>query len=297
MTSKRAPNAIAVAVLLTAALHCRREDPVTRDAAAGMDLAAGGGGGASGADTGPSGSGDGSATAGSGGGSPIADGPARPASDGPIDTGAGPAPRDAAKADQAVASPGRDAGSNAGAALDDYVFSVPCPAATTAGQCDVPDAARLKTSEPLRFGGDPGVTYRVLLHFCGPVEGRKYAGCKPSMAGSDPLLCMDGTPVGATAADQAVDTYPTYEMKVSAPAHSYFVNSRDLRDTLMKIDYSAEVEIQGGSTIVFATTSREPNTYTARKVAPPITCPGVPGLVQPFAGQFIHVTVQSVSPR
>jgi hypothetical protein len=108
---------------------------------------------------------------------------------------------------------------------------------------------------------------------------------------------MDGTPVPMSDDDQYVDTYPTYELKVSAPAHSYFVNSRDLRDTLMKINYDAELEIRGGSTISFATTSREQITFTSRKLDPPITCPGVPGLTQPFPGQFIHVTVLSVQAR
>ena len=100
-----------------------------------------------------------------------------------------------------------------------------------------------------------------------------------------------------SAADQFVDTYPTYEMKVSAPAHSYFVNSRDLRDTLMKIDYTATIDIRGGASITFSTTSREQITFTSRKLDPPVTCPDVPGLTQPFNGQFIHVTVLAADPR
>src|SRR6476659_1131916 len=106
-------------------------------------------------------------------------------------------------------------------------------------------------------------------------------------------ICSAGTPVPMSGGDQFVDTYPTYEMKVSAPAHSYFVNSKDLRDTLMKIDYGAELEIRGGATLTFSTTSRGEITFTSRKLDPPITCPGVPGLTQPFNGQFIHVKVLS----
>jgi hypothetical protein len=202
---------------------------------------------------------------------------------------------DTARPDTAPDSGGSDAAA-AGAALHNYVFSIECPPGTS-DECNVPDARRLKTSAPLSFGGDPAVTYRVRLHFCGPVEGRKYAGCMKATPTSDPLFCMDGTPVPMSGGDQYVDTYPTYEMKVSAPAHSYFVNSRDLRDTLMKIDYSAELEIRGGATITFSTTSREQITFTSRKLTPPITCPGVPGLTQPFNGQFIHVTVLSAEAR
>jgi hypothetical protein len=177
--------------------------------------------------------------------------------------------------------------------LNDFVFSVECPPGTS-GECNIPDARRLKTSPPLQFGGDPGTTYRVRLHFCGPVEGRKYASCTKGPFTNDSLFCMDGTPVPMSGGDAFVDTYPTYEMKVSAPAHSYFVNSRDLRDTLMKIDYSADLEIRGGATITFSTTSRGEITFTSRKLTPAITCPGVPGITQPFNGQFIHVTVQSM---
>jgi hypothetical protein len=252
---------------------------------------------------------------GTGGEEPEAD--AAPATGGATGTGGAPVSVDALAADLAVmpdaatgadralmrdaAAPDAAADSSAspaaGGALNDYVFSVECPAGAMGGQCNVPDDRRLKTSMPVPFGGDPAVTYRVRLHFCGPVEGRKYAGCMKPTPADDPLFCMDGTPVPMSGGDQFVDTYPTYEMKVSAPAHSYFVNSRDLRDTLMKIDYTAELEIRGGATITFATTSREQITFTSRQVTPAITCPGVPGLTQPFNGQFIHVTVLSADPK
>jgi hypothetical protein len=283
-------------LLLLAGLRCSSSGPSRADA--GSNAGTGGGGGSGGRDSGSAGAGG--ATGGTGGSAPV-DGGAP--GDGPGTVGPPDAPLardtapDTARDTAGVAGPDGGAVASPGAALDGYVFSVKCPADTTDGQCDVPDAARLKTSAPLRFGGDPGTTYRIRLHFCGPVEGRKYEGCKPAMPAGNQLFCIDGTPVAGSAADQFVDTYPTYEMKVSAPAHSYFINSRDLRDTLMKIDYSAELEIQGGSTITFATTSREPITFTARKLTPPITCPGVPGITQPFPGQFIHVTLESITPK
>jgi hypothetical protein len=202
--------------------------------------------------------------------------------------------RDAAVAHDAARDPSSGA---LGGSLDGLVFSVECPMRTTDGQCNIPDATRIKTSAPVQLGGDPGVTYHVRLHFCGPVEGRKYAGCARTTFTNDGLLCMDGTPVAMSASDQYVDTYPTYELKVSAPAHSYFVNSRDLRDTLMKIDYSADLEVRGGASLTFSTTSRGEITFTSRQLQPPITCPGVPGLQQPFDGQFIHVTVESAVPE
>ena len=177
-----------------------------------------------------------------------------------------------------------------GEILHNYVFEVKCPMPTTGTACAIPDDQRNKTSEPLLFGGDSAVTYRVKLHFCGAVEGREYQNCQSPMAGG--LFCPGGV-VNNT--DQFSDTYPTYEMKVSAPARSYFLNSRRARDTAIKIDYSAELEVQGGAEISFATVSRLANTYTARNGGPH-TCPFVPRMEQPYPGQFIHFTVESVTP-
>ena len=65
----------------------------------------------------------------------------------------------------------------------------------------------------------------------------------------------------------------------------------------MKIDYSATIDVKGGSTITYVTdggTNLE--VYTAKIMNHNYTCPVVPGLMQPFAGQFIYTTVVSVTP-
>jgi hypothetical protein len=171
------------------------------------------------------------------------------------------------------------------------VFDVACPTAGPAGQCDLPAASRVKM-KTLQLGGDPQVTYAVKLHFCGPVEARPYTGCVAPSAAT-PLLCVDGT----ARTDGYNATYPTYEIRVPAPAHSYFLNNRDLKDDLMKIDYSATLAIKGGSAVVFATDGGSNDTiFTSRVKGHDYICPGVPGLQQPFAGQFIYMTVESVTP-
>jgi hypothetical protein len=56
------------------------------------------------------------------------------------------------------------------------------------------------------------------------------------------------------------------------------------------------VKIQGGASIVFSTTSVGADLYTALLKNHNFTCPGVPGITQPYAGQFFYITTESVTP-
>jgi hypothetical protein len=174
--------------------------------------------------------------------------------------------------------------------LHNVVFAVSCPMGMTGDSCEIPDAQRNKTSDPILFGGDAATTYRVKLRFCGAVEPREYRNCQSLMGGG--RFCPGGQP---DSSGSDADTRPTYELKVSAPARSYFLNNHPLVATAIKIDYSAEIEVQGNATITLATASRLPTTLTARSGGPH-TCPYVPRIEQPYAGQFIHVVVESVLP-
>lgn len=271
---------------------CSSSPATTPDAASGSGGKVGGSGGAG---TGGSGGGAGSGgtTAGSGGAGGAATG-GTVGSGGSGGGGSGGATTDGSTGKDVVAElaasdgAGTDAASPA-AALDGFLFSVACPTTTTGGSCSIPDAMRAKMTT-LTFGGDPNVTYKVTLHFCGPVEMRPYMGCSSMQA---TYMCVDGTAL--TSGDNP--TYPKYEIRVANPAHSYFLNNRDLKDDLMKIDYSATIDVKGGSTITYVTdggTNLE--VYTAKIMNHNYTCPGAPGLTQPFAGQFIYTTVVSVNP-
>jgi hypothetical protein len=234
-----------------------------------------GSGGAAPAGSGGSG-GSGGSTAGSGGAAPDAG-------------GSGGAAIDGAAQDVSPGDAAGDAGGGPAAALDGFVFSVPCVGAAANGSCEVPDAMRKKMTA-LTFGGDPSVTYKVMLHVCGVVEARPYMGCA-SMPSA--LLCIDGTAL--TSGFNA--TYPTYEIRVGSPAHSYFLNNRDLKDDLMKIDYAATIDVKGGSSITYFTDGGSNlEIFTSKIKGHNYTCPGVPGLTQPFDGQFIYTTVVSVTP-
>ena len=221
--------------------------------------------------------------------------------------------RDAATA-RDTAAPGRDGGAardggsgdrsageggtlgpapgSPGAALHDFVFQLPCPMPTTGNSCTIPDAQRNKMSAPIQFGGDPAVTYHVRLHICGALEGREYNNCQGPMMGGG-LFCPGGMIVNT---DQFSASYPTYQMAVTAPMQTYFLNNRRARDVGLKIDYSAELDIRGGATITFGTVSEGTNVFTSRNGGPHV-CPNVPGIMQPFPGQFIHFQVESVTPN
>ena len=164
--------------------------------------------------------------------------------------------------------------------------------ATTAGNCQIPTEMR-KKMKMVSFGGDPAKTYTAKLHFCGPVEGQKFSSCKPNpIAGQDMHVCIDGTP--ATTPPYMIN-YPAYSMGVSEPKATYFLNNGWVSDNLTKIDYSASFNIKGGATILFQSDGgANTDTYTAIKRD--FRCPGVPMIMQPFAGQFIYVTVESVTP-
>jgi hypothetical protein len=196
----------------------------------------------------------------------------------------------------ADASSGTETGPSAGgpaAALDKFVFDVPCPEGTVkpAGNCTVPDANARKKTKTIMFGGDPNTTYKVKLHVCAPMEGRGYTGC--AMGPESKIVCMDGTAMPGT--NQV--TYPTYSMTVSAPMHKYFLNNQYKADDIAKIEYSSTFEIKGGAMITFDTDGgTNADVYTANYMKHNLQCPGAPGVMQPFPGQFIYTTVESIDP-
>jgi hypothetical protein len=231
--------------------------------------------------TGGSGGGGGSSTGGNGGSS--GDASSRP---------------EAGAADK---SAGEEAGSSVGgpaSGLNDQLFKVPCPNATsTAMDCQV--AANVRAwSKTVQIGGDPGTTYKVKLKFCAVFEGRAYTGCMTSPDSN--RICIDGKLVTTPS---YVPTYPTLALKVAQPAHTYYLNfagtggSGDYNDTIMKFDYSATFDMQGGTMATFESDGgNNGGIYTAYTKGKNFTCPGVPGIMQPYAGQFFYATVDSVTP-
>jgi hypothetical protein len=246
----------------------------------------GGSSGSGGSPGGTGGSGSGGSTTGTGGSTPGSGG----SGSGGAPAGSGGSSGDAGGGSETGGSDmAPSAGGPAGAL--NFVFDVPCPAGTDrpAGNCLINDAAARQKNVVKMMGGDPATTYMVKLKFCGAVEARSYTGCKTSTENA--LVCVDGMPNGATA------TYPTYSMAVSDPMATYFLNSRNLRDDLFKLEYSATFAMKGGSTVTFNTNGgSNADVYTAKFMGHNFTCPGAPMITQPFVGQFIWVSVESVTP-
>jgi hypothetical protein len=179
------------------------------------------------------------------------------------------------------------------AQLHNFVFDVPCPAGTyrAAGNCSV---GMNRENDPLRvktvmrqFGGDPTKTYKVTLKICAVSEQRSFTGCMPSMAGS-PFVCMDGG-IGGPA------TYPAVSMTVASPMHVYYLNNGGLRDNIALMNYTASFEMKGGTAITFHTNGGSNSDVYTAKYRGMRECPGAPGIMQPFEGQFFFFSVESVT--
>ena len=173
----------------------------------------------------------------------------------------------------------------------DLVMKVPC-ANATATQCGLPTNVRA-FNKPIMIGGDPATTYKVKLKICAIFETRDYTACKP---GSDnPRVCIDGTLVNTPSYKP---TYPTLAIKVPDPARTYYLNAMWQSDTIVKIEYSSTFEMKGGQTVnVISDGGNNDGIYTGRMKM--VSCPNVPasaGIMQPFAGQFVHFQVESVTP-
>ncbi|HXU83987.1 MAG TPA: hypothetical protein VN914_21480, partial [Polyangia bacterium] len=92
-------------------------------------------------------------------------------------------------------------------------------------------------------------------------------------------------------------TYPAYSLVVGDPMRTYYLNQGFKADDLIKIDYSATFEVKGGTMLTLGTDGGSNNQiYTARWKNHNFMCPGVPMITQPYWGQFIYVTVESVEP-
>jgi hypothetical protein len=160
-----------------------------------------------------------------------------------------------------------------------------------AGNCTIPDAAARKKTKTITFGGDPSKTYKVKLHVCATMEGRGYTGC--AKGPESPIVCMDGTPMTG----QYQVTYPVYSMTVSAPMHKYYLNNQYKADDIAKLEYSSTFEIQGGAMVTFDSDGgSNADVYTSNYNKHNLQCPGAPGITQPFPGQFIYTTVESIDP-
>jgi hypothetical protein len=139
----------------------------------------------------------------------------------------------------------------------------------------------------LKFGGTPGVTYNVTIHFQGIHEAGDYQG---GMAEPKQFLR------GATHINRALHTW--LSMEVSSPAALYNPNAGAGAGSVTVYDYVATIPIDGGATIRLKANDFDCLMHR---------CPGnqlsgcngvnVPGTSPPIPasdGGYMHMTVQSV---
>ena len=158
--------------------------------------------------------------------------------------------------------------------------------------------------ETVTFGGTPGWTYNVTLRVRGVVEPKHFSkGGRPvDGSGTNFGWYIDGGP-------NEVGSYSTFMIGVSSPAHKYFRNAIGYVEAhfAYPIDYTVTLPIDGGASVRFLQSdptctivkncgadSVEGNTGAG--VCNPIVIPDLPGIPQPYNGQFVVVNVVSATP-
>jgi hypothetical protein len=163
--------------------------------------------------------------------------------------------------------------------------------------CSDPDANR---HDLVAIGGDPAVTYQIVLRIRGIVEPRGYTG-GALQDPANPWLYVGGMPGGPN--DNAL--YNQYKLLVAEPKQVYYLNAnsagilpRSSRDhDLHKLDYTAKLTVKGGSMVDVANEDRPSGMnrnfmqHKVDGVPPEILDQGANG----FDGQFFYVEVESVT--
>jgi hypothetical protein len=106
------------------------------------------------------------------------------------------------------------------------------------GQSTCPKAGFTSLDQTLHFGGTPGVTYQVTIHFEGTHEAGDYTG-----GTAMPKQFLKG----ATHTTGGLHTW--LSMEVSAPAATYNPNAGAGGGTVQVYDYRATIPIEGGATV------------------------------------------------
>jgi len=206
-------------------------------------------------------------------------------------------------------------GAAIGSALDGLTWVVPCGSGTsTTRTCsDLPASGSCPTStDPILKGnvsvnktvtfndGAAGGTYTVQVRIRGLAQLRTYtpAGAAGSMgwqAGGAPSAPYSSSII--------------YAIRVSSPARDYFVNAiatpadYSSDNSAYMLDYTGTMTVDTGATVQLI--AADPGCSMAKNCAPPTTSGScmvqtftgltVPGVAQPFNGQFLIMNVLSVT--
>lgn len=165
------------------------------------------------------------------------------------------------------------------AILEDIRWQSPCLEGLSEELCTSPGPRR--TIYHLR--GLPGAQYEAVLRFRGVAELRTYLGGyhegRPWLIGGSPTA----------------NARNIFQLEFSSPAETIQLNRVDeQRDFCHRLDYQLAVRFNVGSSIVATIQSRGRQLRNLGQNGRPITVGGVPEVPQPYDGQFIELSVQSI---
>lgn len=171
-------------------------------------------------------------------------------------------------------------------ALSGLRWDLPCTAANAnPALCTAPGSV----SKQATLAGQTGTTYQVKLRFRGVIEPNAYSG---------------GTAngyfyTGGTSADPYANVY---QLTVSQPAQTYYVNSGTVRPSndlyCDSIDYEATIDVAGGAKVTLSANTKDALQIKNRdKAGNPYVIADVPPAPQPYNGQFVQMDVVSVTAK
>jgi hypothetical protein len=178
-------------------------------------------------------------------------------------------------------------------------WDVPCGALTADGEAcaDLPGGGTVCPTMPpghrpvdqtFVLDGSPGTFYDLLVHFRGVVEPHVYTG---GIADRDHFY-VDGMP--------ASSTYNVFALSVSAPMHTYYLNSDEGRGEshyVLPLDHRKTIRVEGGATIHLWVEDpdclmvRNCMSFTEGSSCTPFAFPEVP----PSSGLYVQMDVEGVS--
>jgi len=174
---------------------------------------------------------------------------------------------------------------NVAGTLDGLRWEMPCTGDAPGDPVHVCQTVK-PADQTATLGGSPSVTYEVTLRFRGVVEEKGYFG-----GTKEEHWQIGGAPGG--------DLFNVYELNVSQPAQSYYVNS-GVSGVLHSypLDYQKVIDVTGDATV---TLSADPiDTAEIKNIdeaGAPIVVPHVSPAPKPFDGQFVQMDVISVTAK
>lgn len=213
-------------------------------------------------------------------------------------------------------------GFNARTQLDGFMFLPQCVVGFGARDCSIKSGACpaqgddlalsgvLLTDRTLQLGGNPELTYEVVLHIQGIAESRTYRSGVDQLSSGDQVpadgFYTDGDPSPGNARS-------VFMIRVGEPAHDYFLNSLAtatddrLRSSVFPVDYMAKIRIQGGTTVrlvhadsncVMALNCDDSEQNGCIRASLPNLDPKLAqtlGQEQPYDGQFLGLRVVDIT--